>query len=191
LAGLLSRSIKQGSAGAEAASGAGCDGATVRLGATAARRDEVSAARGGRVSAARGGALSAGRAAGRGLGGASGVLAITLTSGRPTGLSSANTGSPVASRGYAHRGEQTPGHHTRPQHGRATATANLGTHTQPRKIPHDHRFDFRTSIATCLVKSSNPHENSDGVTTETHKPSLPLTKNGGSIRQGGPDWSPF
>ena len=92
--------------------------------------------------------------------------------------------------GGQHRAQQTPCDHTRPQHGRTTATANLGAHTQPRKIPHDHRFDFRTSIATCLVKSSNPHENSDGVTTETHKPSLPLTKNGGSIRQGGPDWSP-
>jgi len=97
LAGILSRSIKLGSAGAEAASGAGCDGATVRLGVMAARCDEVSAVRGGGVSATRGGARSAGRAAGRGLAGASGVLAITLTSGRPTGLSSANTGSHAVS----------------------------------------------------------------------------------------------
>jgi hypothetical protein len=53
--------------------------------------------RGGESSAARGGDVSAGRGARRGLAGANGVLAITLTSGRLTGLSSASTESNAVS----------------------------------------------------------------------------------------------
>src|ERR1700738_1571036 len=94
-------------------------------------------------------------------GGAGGVLAITWTSGRPTGLSSANTGSHAASAAKLTalskpraiiRGRNTVARPPPP------TSARIPNPEESRTIT---RFDFRTSIAACLVKSSNPHENGD------------------------------
>src|ERR1700738_3925404 len=118
-------------------------------------------------------------------GGAGGVLAITWTSGRPTGFASANTGSHAVSAAKLTalskpraiiRGRNTVARPPLPTSARIlnpekSRTITGSTFEHPSR-PVSLSPPIRTKKAT-------------GVTTETHKPSLPLTKNGGSIRPGG------
>jgi hypothetical protein len=117
---------------------------------------------------ARGGDVSAGRGARGGLAGANGVLAITLTSGRLTGLSSsANTASDATSAAkltaLSKPREMTRGRQT-------VARPALST---PPRIPNAEvsaRPLLFSDISPHLSRyvSSRPHENS-GLTPETHK----------------------
>jgi hypothetical protein len=142
-AGILSRSMRLGSSSTATVSGAGCQEATLRGGATAARCVIVSELR-GKASALRRPDLS-GPAGRRELAAANGVLAITLISGSVIWLSSAETARGIAS-AVKLAAARTPEYLRGTRNLVSAGTANLTTHTQRLLCREPGRFGFVARI---------------------------------------------